>query len=156
LVRICIELPTIGPTIGSSNTRHDRWPDGKNQTCQVRPIVGPTRSGRSSDRRSGCLFASPDRRANRRPDDQTVYFPYKTRTDVAFIAFSKAFDKVSHNKLLHKLKSYGIAGNLLLIIFNFLSDRHRCTRVRTRKYRLDHWYCAGQLSTQLLNNFCVQ
>ena len=38
--------------------------------------------------------------------------------DVIYLDFSKAFDSVSHNKLLFKLKSYGISGSL----FDWLSD----------------------------------
>ena len=33
-------------------------------------------------------------------------------TDVIYIDFAKAFDSVSHPKLLHKLKSYNIIGKL--------------------------------------------
>src|SRR3989442_1062454 len=37
--------------------------------------------------------------------------------------FAKAFDKVSHNKLIYKLHSYGIEGDVLNWIKSFLSDR---------------------------------
>ena len=36
---------------------------------------------------------------------------------------SKAFDRVWHAGLLHKLKAYGISGSVLAIIKSFLSDR---------------------------------
>ena len=36
---------------------------------------------------------------------------------------SKAFDRVWHAGLLHKLKSYGIPGQILGVIFSFLSNR---------------------------------
>ena len=36
---------------------------------------------------------------------------------------SKAFDKVWHHGLLHKLKSYGVTGKMLSIISAFLSNR---------------------------------
>ena len=62
-------------------------------------------------------------------NDWTLHFNTQTRTDVAFIDFSKAFDKVSRNKLMHKLKSYGITGNLLAIIQDFLTNRSQRTRV---------------------------
>ena len=43
--------------------------------------------------------------------------------DVAFLDFAKAFDKVSHNHLINKLKSYGISDPLIEWINNFLSGR---------------------------------
>ena len=36
---------------------------------------------------------------------------------------SKAFDKVWHRGLLHKLQAYGVSGKVLAIIKSFLSDR---------------------------------
>ena len=36
---------------------------------------------------------------------------------------SKAFDKVCHAGLLHKLKSYGISGQMFGLNFSFLSNR---------------------------------
>jgi ribonuclease P/MRP protein subunit RPP40 len=44
-------------------------------------------------------------------------------TDVVYIDFSKAFDSVSHIKLLVKLQSYGIVGDLYLWIAAFLANR---------------------------------
>jgi hypothetical protein len=44
-------------------------------------------------------------------------------TDVAIIDFSKAFDSVSHRRLLAKVKSYGIRGTTLNWIESFLSNR---------------------------------
>ena len=37
--------------------------------------------------------------------------------------FSKAFDKVGHGKLLHKLSNYGVRGKALTWIHAFLSGR---------------------------------
>ena len=39
-----------------------------------------------------------------------------------FLDISKAFDKVWHKGLIYKLKSYGISGNLLKLIKNYLID----------------------------------
>ena len=43
--------------------------------------------------------------------------------DVRIMEFSKAFDKVSHNFLTHKLKHYGIRGKVNNWIESFLSGR---------------------------------
>ena len=45
------------------------------------------------------------------------------QTDLILLDFSKAFDKVSHSKLLWKLHQYGIRGNTLSWIRAFLGDR---------------------------------
>ena len=45
------------------------------------------------------------------------------QTDLILLDFSKAFDKVSHSKLLWKLYQYGIRGNALSWIRTFLGDR---------------------------------
>ena len=43
---------------------------------------------------------------------------------------AKAFDTVSHEKLPYRLHCYGISGNLLQWLRNFLTDRNHCTRVK--------------------------
>jgi ribonuclease P/MRP protein subunit RPP40 len=43
--------------------------------------------------------------------------------DIAILDFSKAFDKVPHQKLLHKLEHYGIRGPLLRWFESFLCQR---------------------------------
>ena len=43
--------------------------------------------------------------------------------DVIYTDFSKAFDSVAHERLLKKLKSIGITGNLLSWIKSFLKNR---------------------------------
>ena len=40
-------------------------------------------------------------------------FEGKTQTDVVVLDFSKAFDVVPHQRLLHKLDHYGIRGTTL-------------------------------------------
>ena len=43
--------------------------------------------------------------------------------DVCYMDFMKAFDKVPHRRLLEKVKSYGIDGDILAWIRSFLEDR---------------------------------
>ena len=47
----------------------------------------------------------------------------KDQVDVVLLDFSKAFDKVPHQRLLHKLDFYGVRGNTLRWIQSFLSYR---------------------------------
>ena len=42
-----------------------------------------------------------------------------------FLDISKAFDKVWHDGLIFKLKSYGVEGGLLLLIKNYLHNREQ-------------------------------
>ena len=43
--------------------------------------------------------------------------------DVIYLDFSKAFDKVPHKRLLHKIESHGISGNVAAWIGEWLCDR---------------------------------
>jgi hypothetical protein len=45
------------------------------------------------------------------------------QTGIIVMDFAKAFDKVSHARLLHKLQWYGIKGQTLKWVQNFLSNR---------------------------------
>lgn len=45
------------------------------------------------------------------------------QTDVPIMDFAKAFDRVNHSLLLHKLQRYGITGTTLTWIASFLKDR---------------------------------
>jgi len=49
----------------------------------------------------------------------------KIPTDMIFLDFAKAFDKVSHPLLLHKLASYGIRNKALFWIKSFPSNRRQ-------------------------------
>ena len=46
----------------------------------------------------------------------------KLQVDAAVLDFSKAFNKITHYRLLYKLDYYGIRGNLLTWLDSFLSD----------------------------------
>ena len=56
-------------------------------------------------------------------DDVTKNLDQRKQTDCLIMDFSKAFDKVSHSLIIHKLKHYGITGKTNEWIKNFLSDR---------------------------------
>ena len=45
------------------------------------------------------------------------------QTNVSILDFSKAFDTVPHNRLLHKQSSYSITGSLHLCLQNVLTQR---------------------------------
>ena len=47
------------------------------------------------------------------------------QADVIIMDFAKAFDKVNHSLLIHKLKHYGVQGQVLNWIAAFLKDRHQ-------------------------------
>ena len=49
----------------------------------------------------------------------------KMQVDVVHIDFAKAFDSVSHQKLLLKLESYSLHSHLLAWIKSFLSNRYQ-------------------------------
>ena len=51
------------------------------------------------------------------------------QTDLILLDFSKAFDKVAHEKLLLKLHNYGIRGDTLKWIKTFLDNRKQAVVV---------------------------
>ena len=55
------------------------------------------------------------------------------QTDVIMLDFAKAFDKVPHVRLCHKLSHLGINGPLLMWIENFLSGRSQQVVVNGEK-----------------------
>ena len=62
-------------------------------------------------------------------DDWITQIDQGYQVDVIYTDFEKAFDKVPHQRLLNKLKSYGITDVLLKSIENFLFSRKQCARV---------------------------
>ena len=51
------------------------------------------------------------------------------QTDYNYLDFRKAFDSVPHMKLLNKLKSRGISGDLYKWFNNYLYNRLQCVRI---------------------------
>ena len=62
-------------------------------------------------------------------NDWTLAMKDRKSVTAVYIDYCKAFDSVSIDKLLSKLFSYGIMGNLLQWIKSFLSNRTQQTRV---------------------------
>lgn len=56
-------------------------------------------------------------------DDWTEALDTNSQVDAVYFDFAKAFDTVPHKRLLTKLKSYGITGNIYSWIENFLANR---------------------------------
>jgi len=56
-------------------------------------------------------------------NDWAKSIDHSLSTDVAIFDFSKAFDSVPHERLLVKLQSYGIRGNILTWLSSFLTNR---------------------------------
>ena len=49
--------------------------------------------------------------------------------DMVYLDFSKAFDKVDHGILLHKLRAVGMTGNIGILLFHFITDRSHFVRL---------------------------
>ena len=58
-------------------------------------------------------------------DEITRNLDNSTQTDIIILDFAKAFDKVNHSLLIHKLHSYGITGKSNRWIKDFLADRQQ-------------------------------
>ena len=57
----------------------------------------------------------------------------KGQCDILLLDFSKAFDRVSHSLLFHKLSHYGIQGTLLSWLNSFLNDRSQYVILENQK-----------------------
>ena len=62
-------------------------------------------------------------------NDWTLALDKRKTTDIAYIDFQKAFDSVSHPKLLKKLTAYNITGDLHRWIAAFLSNRSQSVKI---------------------------
>jgi len=69
-------------------------------------------------------------------EDWTCALDQEYGVDVVYLDYSKAFDSVPHNRLLSKLEAYGIRGNILLWLSNFLSSRLQRVAVKWLFVRL--------------------
>ena len=56
-------------------------------------------------------------------EDWTKALDNNLQVDTVYLDFRKAFDSVPHKRLIKKLEGYGITGNLLKWLKNFLNDR---------------------------------
>ena len=61
------------------------------------------------------------------------------QTDPILLDFSKAFDKVSHEKLLYKLHQYGVRGQVLHWIKAFLSNRTQTCLGKRKVFKSSHY-----------------
>ena len=73
-------------------------------------------------------------------------------TRAVFLDISKAFDKVWHEGLVFKLKTYGISGPLLALIVSYLSNRQQCV-VLNRKTSVWFIYHREYLIDQYSDHF---
>ena len=62
-------------------------------------------------------------------NDWTISISNKKSVTVAYIDYQSAFDCISHPKLLLKLSSYGITGNLYLWIKSLLTSRNQIFKI---------------------------
>ena len=54
----------------------------------------------------------------------------KTETLAFYTDFAKAFDKVPHSELLHKLENMGVGGCFLHDLVDYLTNRKHYVRIR--------------------------
>ena len=51
------------------------------------------------------------------------WFDKNNSVRAVFLDFAKAFDKVSNEGLIYKLEKYGVTGNILSWLTNYLTNR---------------------------------
>ena len=64
-------------------------------------------------------------------NDWTISLSNHNSVTIAYIDFKSGFDCISHPKLLLKLSSYGIKGNLFSWIASFLSNRSQSVKLNS-------------------------
>jgi len=63
-------------------------------------------------------------------EDWTKFIEGSESWDSIYLDLAKAFDKVAHRRLIRKVSAYGIKGNVLAWIENFLSQRRQCVSIK--------------------------
>ena len=64
-------------------------------------------------------------------NDWSIALSNRLSVTIAYIDFKSAFDRISHPKLLLKLSSYGVRGNLYLWIASFLFGRSQIVKINS-------------------------
>ena len=62
--------------------------------------------------------------------DWSQYIVDDDSWDTVYLDFSKAFDRVAHERLLHKVSAFGIRGSVLSWICDFLPGRRQYVSVK--------------------------
>ena len=62
-------------------------------------------------------------------DHWTESFDLDTQIDCIYLDFKKDFDSVSHELLIHKLKSYNISDSMITWLSSFLNNRKQSVRI---------------------------
>ena len=62
------------------------------------------------------------------------------RCMIVYMDFMKAFDKVSHRRLIVKLRAYGMSEKMCNCAVNFLYDRRQRVQVNGHFFRMGEGY----------------
>jgi len=87
-----------------------------------------------------------------RLNDWTLALKNGKSVSIVNVDFAKAFGSVCTSQLLCKLQSYGISGQLIKWISNFLSDRSQQTRVGNSLLSVTK-LCSGAVQGSVINPF---
>ena len=90
-------------------------------------------------------------------EDVTKVIDEGKSSGVIYLDFSKAFDKVPHKRLLHKIESHGISGNVAAWIGEWLCNRKQHVVLNGKFSRLQDVLSdlpQGSVLGQILFCFC--